>query len=122
MQLLTAATIAKASTASVGKFQGQLPKEKQARGIGIKEVSTVCTKCIEHASQNTQASNYSKYYHFITIQMQLTPGAKRKQSHITNDIPEKAMNLELINSVLNKKPKIDVDKAISVQKREAREE
>lgn len=38
-QLLTAATVAKASTASVGKFQDSLPKEKVARGIGVKEVS-----------------------------------------------------------------------------------
>lgn len=85
---MTAATVAKASTASVGKFQDKLPKEKQARGLGVKE---------------------------------LIPGIKRKASHISNS-DEKAANLELINSVLNKKPKYDVDKAISVQKREAREE
>lgn len=35
---------------------------------------------------------------------------------------ESVNNLELINSVLNKRPKIDVDKAITVQKREARNE
>lgn len=80
--------MAKASTASVGKFQDKLPKEKQARGLGVKE---------------------------------LIPGIKRKTSHIANS-DEKAANLELINSVLSKKPKYDVDKAISVQKREAREE
>lgn len=82
-----ASTVAKASTASVGKFQGKLPKEKTARGIGVKE---------------------------------LIPGAKRKASHIT-DIDEKVANLELIKSVLNKKSKIDDDKAITVQKREQRE-
>jgi len=87
-QLLTAATIAKSSTASVGKFQEKLPKEKEARGIGVKE---------------------------------LIPGSKRKASHISN-VPENIQNLELINSVLNKKPKLDVEKAISVQKREARQE
>lgn len=87
-QFLTAATVAKASTASVGKFQDKLPKEKPARGLGVKE---------------------------------LIPGIKRKASHIGN-VDEKTANLELINSVLSKKPKYDVDKAVSVQKREAREE
>lgn len=87
-QLTTAISIAKASTASVGKFQDAIPKEKQARGIGVKE---------------------------------LIPGTKRKASHIS-DVPEKVHNLELINSVLRKKPKIDEDKAIQVQKREQRAE
>lgn len=87
-QLLTAASVAKASTASVGKFQEKLPKEKAARGLGVKE---------------------------------LMPGAKRKASHI-GDEPENVQNLALIQSVLNKKPKFDVDRAITVQKREARAE
>ncbi|KAM7356023.1 ribosome biogenesis regulatory protein homolog [Cochliomyia hominivorax] len=85
-QLLTAVTVAKASTASVGKFQSKLPKEKEARGIGVKE---------------------------------LIPGSKRKASHIT-DQPEKEVNLDLIKSVLNKKPKIDIEKAISLQKQDER--
>lgn len=85
-QLLTAATIAKASTASVGKFQGKIAKEKQARGIGIKE---------------------------------LIPGSKRKASHLSA-VPEKEANLDLIKSVLHKRPKIDVDKAVSLQKKESR--
>lgn len=83
-QLLTAVTVAKSSTASVGKFQVKLPKEKQARGIGVKE---------------------------------LIPGAKRKMSHISSQ-PEKEVNLDLIKSVLNKKPKYDIEKAISIQKNE----
>lgn len=87
-QLLTAASVAKASTASVGKFQDKLPKEKQARGLGVKE---------------------------------LMPGAKRKASHIGEEA-EAVQNLAMIQSVLSKKPKIDVDRAISVQKREARAE
>lgn len=41
-ELLTAATIAKSSTASVGKFQEKIAKEKVARGIGVKEVSSSC--------------------------------------------------------------------------------
>uniref|UniRef100_A0A1A9WFD9 Ribosome biogenesis regulatory protein n=1 Tax=Glossina brevipalpis TaxID=37001 RepID=A0A1A9WFD9_9MUSC len=86
--LLTAVTVAKSSTASVGKFQEKLPKEKEARGIGVKE---------------------------------LIPGAKRKASHI-GDQPEKEANLDLIKSVFNKKPKIDIEKAISLQKQEDRNE
>lgn len=85
-QLLTAVTVAKSSTASVGKFQNKLPKEKEARGLGVKE---------------------------------LIPGGKRKQSHISQQ-PEKEANLDLIKSVLNKKPKLDVEKAISLQKRDDR--
>lgn len=58
---------------------------------------------------------------FVLLSFQLIPGSKRKPSHV-NEVPENIQNLELINSVLSKKPKLDVDKAISVQKREAREE
>ncbi|XP_055619497.1 ribosome biogenesis regulatory protein homolog [Toxorhynchites rutilus septentrionalis] len=87
-ELVTAVSIAKASTASVGVFQEKLSNEKQARGIGVKE---------------------------------LMPGSKRKRAPIT--LPgEKKRNLEIVNKVLNKKPKIDVEKAISLQKAEARTE
>lgn len=49
------------------------------------------------------------------------PGKKRKREPIT--IPgEKKRNMEIVNKVLNKKPKIDMDKAISLQKAEARAE
>ncbi|VVC99217.1 unnamed protein product [Leptidea sinapis] len=37
-QLATATSVAKASTASLGKFQNKLPKEKEARGIGVHEL------------------------------------------------------------------------------------
>lgn len=87
-ELVTAANIAKASTASVGVFQDKLTNEKQARGIGVKE---------------------------------LMPGNKRKRVPLT--MPgEKRRNLDIVNKVLNKKPKIDVDKAITLQKKEARAE
>lgn len=85
-QLLTAVTVAKSSTASVGKFQEKLPKEKPARGLGVKE---------------------------------LIPGAKRKPSHLTEN-PEKEVNLDLVNNILKKKPRYDVEKAISLQKQEAK--
>lgn len=87
-ELVTAANLAKASTASVGKFQESLTNDKQARGIGVRE---------------------------------LMPGAKRKRAPLT--LPgEKKRNLEIVNKVLNKKPLIDVEKAISMQKSEARAE
>lgn len=82
--LLTAATIAKSSTASVGKFQGKISKEKMAKGLGVKE---------------------------------LIPGLKRKASHLA---PEKTQNMELINSILNKRPKVDEEKAVQYQKTENR--
>lgn len=84
--LETAAVIAKASTASVGKFQNKLPKEKPAKKMGIND---------------------------------LIPGAKRKASHISSE-PEKDRDISLINSILNKKPKLDVDKAVQIHKREKR--
>ncbi|XP_053664322.1 ribosome biogenesis regulatory protein homolog [Anopheles marshallii] len=87
-QLITASNIVKASTASVGVFQESLPNEKQARGIGVKE---------------------------------LMPGEKRRKK--TSSIAgEKRRNMEIATKVLNKKPKIDIDRAISLQKSEARAE
>jgi len=86
-ELHVAATIAKASTASVGKFQEKLPKEKEARGIGIKE---------------------------------LIPGSKRKRT--VDPKMEKSEQLDVVKKILNKRPRIDVDKAVQIQKREAREE
>uniref|UniRef100_A0A182TTF9 Ribosome biogenesis regulatory protein n=1 Tax=Anopheles melas TaxID=34690 RepID=A0A182TTF9_9DIPT len=87
-QLITASNIVKASTASVGVFQESLPNEKQARGLGVKE---------------------------------LMPGEKRKKK-VSTVAGEKRRNLEIVNKVLNKKPKIDIDRAISLQKAEARAE
>jgi regulator of ribosome biosynthesis len=86
--LHVAATIAKASTASVGKFQESLPREKEARGIGVRE---------------------------------LIPGATKRKRPQDNKA-EKSEQLETVQKILNKKPKIDVEKAVQIQKREAREE
>lgn len=80
-ELTTAVTIAKSSTASVGKFQKKLIKERTARGLGVKE---------------------------------LVPGVKRKASHLE---PEKSQNLDLIQSILNKRPKFDEEKADTMQRR-----
>jgi regulator of ribosome biosynthesis len=86
--LHVATTIAKASTASVGKFQASLPHEKEARGIGIRE---------------------------------LIPGATKRKRPLNNKM-EKSEQLETVQKILNKKPKIDVEKAVQIQKREAKEE
>ncbi|XP_034830528.1 ribosome biogenesis regulatory protein homolog [Maniola hyperantus] len=80
-QLSTAAVVAKASTASLGKFQDKLPKEKEARGIGIHE---------------------------------LIPGKERKRkAPIPTPQVEKENNLNLIDRILNKRPKINLEKAVS---------
>lgn len=80
-QLDTAATIAKASTASLGKFQDKLPKEKEARGKGIHE---------------------------------LIPGKERKRKlPIPTPQQERENNLNLLDNILSKRPKIDMDKAVA---------
>lgn len=85
-QLLAATTIARSSTASVGKFQEKLSNEKEARGV-----------------------------------KDLIPGKKRKREAM-NPAKERDANLEMISSILKKRPKIDAEKAVSVQKKEARHE
>lgn len=79
--MAAAVTIAKASTASIGKFQSKLPKEKEARGISA-----------------------------------ILPGSqkKRKPPLVPGKV-EKSENLLVIDSILNKQPKIDIEKAVSRQ-------
>lgn len=74
-------TVAKASTASLGKFQDKLPKEKEARGVAA-----------------------------------ITPGAsrKRKMPPVSGDV-EKKENLNIVDSILNKRPKLDIEKAVAKQ-------
>lgn len=82
-QLLMANTVAKASTASLGKFQPKLPKEKEVRSKGVAEI---------------------------------TPGVgkKRKAKHL--DIKaEKERNMSTITALLNKRPAIDIEKAVNKQ-------
>lgn len=80
-QLATAATVARASTASLGKFQDRLPKEKDARGKGVQE---------------------------------LIPGKDRKRKlPVPTAQVERENNLNLLDSILNKRPKIDMDKAVA---------
>ncbi|XP_028148497.1 ribosome biogenesis regulatory protein homolog [Diabrotica virgifera virgifera] len=77
--LQAAVTIAKASTASLGKFQRELPKEKEARGISA-----------------------------------ITPGVsrKRKLAPVSGDT-ERKETLAIVDSILNKRPKLDIEKAVS---------
>ncbi|XP_057661094.1 ribosome biogenesis regulatory protein homolog [Diorhabda carinulata] len=77
--LQAAVTVAKASTASLGKFQKDLPKEKEAKGISA-----------------------------------ILPGAsrKRKQPPVSGDT-EKTENLAIVDSILNKRPKLNIEKAVA---------
>lgn len=46
----------------------------------------------------------------------ITPGASRKRKlPPTSGVEEKAHNLTIVEGVLNKKPKIDIEKAVSRQ-------
>lgn len=78
-QLQTAVTVAKSSTASLGKFQNKLPKEKEARGVA-----------------------------------DITPGASRKRKlPPVSGQKEKEEALSIVDSVLKKKPKVDIEKAVN---------
>ncbi|KAJ9580203.1 hypothetical protein L9F63_004146 [Diploptera punctata] len=77
-QLGKAISLAKVSTASVGKFQAGLPKEKRAREIGP-----------------------------------LMPISKKRKMTAPNPINEKKSNLTLLDKVLNKRPKLDIEKAVN---------
>lgn len=71
-------TVARSSTASMGKFQDKLPKEKDARGIAT-----------------------------------ITPGASRKRKMLPgNAAQERDQSLNIIESVLSKRPKVDINKAV----------
>lgn len=77
--LQAAVTVAKASTASLGKFQKELPKEKEAKGVS-----------------------------------DITPGAsrKRKMPPVFGDV-EKRENLAIVDTILNKRPKLNIEKAVA---------
>ncbi|XP_023015633.1 ribosome biogenesis regulatory protein homolog [Leptinotarsa decemlineata] len=77
--LQTAVTVAKASTASLGKFQSKLPKEKEARGVA-----------------------------------DITPGVTRKRKlPPVSGAEERSENLAIVDTILNKKPKLDIEKAVA---------
>lgn len=71
--------MARSSTASLGKFQNKLPKEKEVRGVS-----------------------------------DITPGASRKRKlPPISGTQERSENLAIVDSILNKRPKLDIDKAVS---------
>jgi len=71
-------SVARVSTASLGKFQGNLPKEKRAKNI----------------------------------RPLLSNGRKRKLATLT-PVQEKMSNLDILDNILNKKPKLDIEKAVN---------
>ncbi|KAF5282505.1 hypothetical protein FQR65_LT14275 [Abscondita terminalis] len=77
--LQTAITVARSATASLGKFQDKLAKEKDARGVN-----------------------------------ELIPGLsrKRKLPAVSNE-RERHQNLEILESVLNKRCKLNIEKAVA---------
>ncbi|PSN57155.1 Ribosome biogenesis regulatory protein [Blattella germanica] len=78
-QLGKAVSVAKVSTASLGKFQAALPKEKRAKQVGPFMPS----------------------------------GKKRKLSHLMSSNHERQTNLNLLDKVLKKRPKLDMEKAVN---------
>ncbi|RZF40983.1 hypothetical protein LSTR_LSTR006286 [Laodelphax striatellus] len=78
-ELKTAEGVAKLSTASLGKFQPRLRKEKE----------------------NVKQKNI--------------PGVQKRKIMVVPAAVEKASNLEILDGILNKKPKLDVDKAVNKQ-------
>lgn len=75
-----AATIAKSSTASGGKFQEKLPKEKPARDV----------KSL----------------------MPVAPPPKKRKANITR-ADEKKSTINIIDNILNKRPKLDIEAAVN---------
>uniref|UniRef100_A0A1B6K3G3 Ribosome biogenesis regulatory protein n=1 Tax=Homalodisca liturata TaxID=320908 RepID=A0A1B6K3G3_9HEMI len=79
-QLRTAANVARVSTASIGKFQPRLPREKSS----------------------------------VSADRALPGVRKRKLPHM-RPTEEKKSNMNIIDSILNKRPKLDVEKAVNKQ-------
>lgn len=70
-------TVAKASTASLGKFQEKLPKEKPSK----------------HVSE-------------------FLPETRKRKLPALKPIEEKKKSIAVIDTILNKKPKVILDKAV----------
>ncbi|XP_063241991.1 ribosome biogenesis regulatory protein homolog [Bacillus rossius redtenbacheri] len=71
-------TVARVSTASLGKFQDKLPKEKVAKNVGA-----------------------------------LLPTTKKRKLPHSNPVEERKANLGILDGILNKKPKLDIEKAVN---------
>ncbi|KAK7793653.1 hypothetical protein R5R35_006137 [Gryllus longicercus] len=76
-QLKQAVAVSKFSTASVGKFQSRLPKEKE-RSVGA-----------------------------------LLPIAKKRRAPFLKPEEERKANLDIIDNILKKRPKLDLEKAVN---------
>lgn len=70
--------MAKVSTASLGKFQGSLAKEKQAKNIRA-----------------------------------LLPNSKKRKPAPLTPAEERKSNLDILDGILSKKPKLDIEKAVN---------
>jgi regulator of ribosome biosynthesis len=77
-QLHTALTVARSSTASLGKFQAKLPKEKDAKKVG-----------------------------------DLVPSGKKRKQPMPKPGQERESNIAMVDDILRKKPKVDLDKAVN---------
>jgi hypothetical protein len=71
-------TVAKFSTASLGKFQGNLTKEKQAKNIKA-----------------------------------LLPNSRKRKPAPLTPVEERKSNLHILDGILSKGPKLDVEKAVN---------
>lgn len=70
-------TVAKTSTASLGKFQQGLPKEKESKNV-----------------------------------KPFLPSATKRKLPVPKISDEKKQNMILIDNILNKKPKLNIEKAV----------
>ena len=77
-QLGAAVSVTRASTASLGKFQGSLPKEKRAKNIGA-----------------------------------LLPSNRKRRPAPPTAVEERKSNLDILDNILNKRPKLDIEKAVN---------
>ncbi|KAL0278332.1 UNVERIFIED_CONTAM: hypothetical protein PYX00_000179 [Menopon gallinae] len=75
-----AITVAKSSTASLGKFQPKLPKEVTAKNV-----------------------------------KEFTPGNKKRKLPMVKPQVEKSKSIEMIDTILKKKPKLNLEKAVDTQ-------
>lgn len=105
-QLHRAATVAKISTASGGKFQAKLPKEKPARDIKSlmpiapppkkRKAVIVSIAFVLHASFGMQTVSVNAF--FLIFQ---TPADEKKTT------------INIIDKILNKKPTLDIEAAVN---------
>ena len=77
-QMGQAVSVARASTASLGKFQESLPKKKRAKNVGA-----------------------------------LLPSNRKRRPAPPTAVEERKSNLDILDRILNKKPELDIEKAVN---------